>query len=158
MKAHHKRHRDDEIIDEITFKTIPRYKSSYLSGDEWRTSVVVELKRKGEVMFSRSYHSMDTASAHLPWLLKTWVEDLRGEDDKRWSDRVDKDKKTCSQPGCPNLSTVTLKLKNQFSREGYKESSSDHYCDVVRTFCASHSTRGDCGLEDADLNYEVVKI
>ena len=32
---------DDEGVDEITIKKVPRFKSSHMSGDEWRTSALV---------------------------------------------------------------------------------------------------------------------
>ena len=116
MQPHHKRHRDDDIIDEITMRVVPRYKTSGLSGDEWRVSTYVDLRRKGDVMFSRSYSDMETAAAHLPWVLKTWCEDAGQE----WTDRIEKDRSTCHQPGCAEPATVVFKLKKEYSREGFE--------------------------------------
>lgn len=156
-RPYYTRHKDDEIIDEITLKTVPRYKTSGLSGDEWRISAVVELKRKGEVMYSRAYTSMDVAVSHLPWLMKTWIGDLDIDGNRIWHAKIRKDEETCHQPSCAEPSTVIVKLKRQYSREGYWQDLSNHYCEVRRGFCDLHSTRGDGGLEDADRNYEVIK-
>jgi len=156
-RPYYTRHRDDEIIDEITFKVVPRYKTSGLSGDEWRVSTVVELKRKGEVMYSRPYHTVRDAAAHLPWLLRTWIEDLSVEDDKVWTERIKKDDNVCHQPGCGEPASIHYKLKKEFSRKGFEHDLTDHYCEVRRAFCERHKTRGDCGLEDADANYIEVK-
>lgn len=156
-RPHYDRHRDDEIIDEITFRVVPRYKESYLSGDEWRVSTVVELKRKGETLVTSTYNSMKDAAAHLPWLLRTWVETLDEEGSKRWSQRIKTDEGTCHQAGCSAPATVHYKLKKQYSREGYEKDLADYHCEVRRAFCDRHSRRGDCGLEDSDSNYERVQ-
>lgn len=150
--THYKRHHDDEIVDEIRITTIPRYKTSGLSGDEWRTSVRVELWRKKQVMVSKTYTSQRFAIAHLPWLLATWTE-TAGEE---WTQRIADDKKTCHQPGCSAPATVQYRLKSEFSREGFKDPLDDDTRDLRRAFCDAHKERGDCGLEDADRNYEVV--
>jgi hypothetical protein len=54
-KRRYKRHRDDEWFDEIRLETeagavlqiitVPRYKTSGLSGDEWRTSARIQIAR-----------------------------------------------------------------------------------------------------------------
>ena len=155
-RPYYTRHRDDEIIDEVSFRVVPRYKTSGLSGDEWRVSTVVDLKRKGEILYSRSYHSMSDAAAHLPWLLRTWIEILDKEGNDRWGERIRKDDRTCHQPGCPESSTITYRLKKEFSREGFEKDLTDNYCEIRRSFCEKHKVRGDCGLEDSDKNYEVV--
>jgi len=71
---------------------VPRDKTSDLSGDEWRISVHTKLFRKGNLIYERSYHDFDSASANLPWLLKTWHETNEAI-------RID-DNELCFQPGC----------------------------------------------------------
>ena len=39
-------HHDDEWYDEVRITTVPRYKTSSLSGDEWRTSARIQILRK----------------------------------------------------------------------------------------------------------------
>lgn len=151
-----KRHHDDEYVDGIRFEIVPRYKTSGLSGDEWRISIRVVLYRKGEVVRARFYGTMEYAAAHLPWLLKTWGEEM---DDAGWeadAKRQEQDKTTCHQPGCAEEATTTYSLKSEYERMGHETPVNPSH-PVHRAFCARHSVRGDCGLEDADRNYEVVE-
>lgn len=72
----YKLHPDDEWFDEIRFETgggpllrivtRPRYKTSELSGDEWRFSVAI-LVNRGEVweQFDRTFRSIETACQGL---------------------------------------------------------------------------------------------
>jgi len=64
---------------------------------------------------------------------------------------------SCDQEGCAEKATVTYRVMKEFSRDNPHEWNkylSDRI--VVRKFCARHSTRGDCGFDDADNNYEVI--
>lgn len=153
-RVHHKRHHDDEIIDEITFKVVPRYKTSGLSGNEWRLSTLVQLKWKGALLYERSYHRMEDAAAHLPWLLRTFSELSADELSPGGRALLRRRDGLCHQPGCSNTAISVYRLKKEFSREGYYERVPTG--DVLMAFCAVHARRGDCGLEDADRNYEVV--
>ncbi len=154
-RPHYERHRDDDIIDEVTFRVVPRYKTSGLSGDEWRVSTVVELKRKGTVIYTRGYHRMGDAAAHLPWLLRTWCE-MPDEEIPEWMKQIKRDESLCHQPGCAELGTVIYRIKQRVSREGWPEPADHVYGEQRRAFCDRHAQRGDCGLEDSDSNYEVV--
>lgn len=153
-RVHYKRHEDDEIIDAISFEIVPRYKTSHLSGDEWRISTVVKLKRKGTVMVERSYHTMRAAAAHLPWLFGTWIEELEKAGSDNWSRQIKSDQGLCHQPGCSEDAVSTHLLKREYSREGFSRETNG---DVRRAFCRAHLRRGDCELDDADSNYEVVE-
>lgn len=150
---HIERHRDDEIFDDVRIQVVPRYKTSGLSGDEWRVSAVVELKRKGTVIYSRGYHTVQDAASHLPWLLRTVLE-LGDKEIPEWIKQIKRDEALCCQPGCANAATTFLRLKKMFSREGYEHTPA--YGVPVRGFCEKHKQRGDCGLEDNDDNYEAV--
>lgn len=46
---------DDEFYDEIRITTVPRFKTSELSGDEWRVSTHVVVLRKGRVVAEKSW-------------------------------------------------------------------------------------------------------
>gem|GEM_PF-4475523 len=69
----------------------------------------------------------------------------------------------CDQEGCSNPPEIFYKLKNEgCSRCGNKKEAGFEKLDgtreiVIRKFCKVHSTRGDCGLEDADSNYEIIE-
>lgn len=143
-------HRDDEAYDEITIKTVPRWKTSGLSGDEWRVSACVEFKKKGEILWKSSFRSIETALSALPWFFLVAGEN--GETDQKAWDRA---RKKCAQPGCRNDPTITYRLKKRYSREGYCDENPSFIYTI--SFCDQHKRRGDCGLEDADSNYEVFK-
>lgn len=140
---------DDEFVDEINFSVVPRYKTSGLSGDEWRIHVKVELKRKGHLLYERVYHTFQDAVAHLPWLLRTFTEE--NDIDVNVADGQ------CMQPGCAEPATVLYRRKKEgCSRCGSLKDAAEGF-PQYRCFCNRHSRRGDCGLDDADDSYELVE-
>lgn len=52
---------DEQRFDEIHIVTVPRYKTG--AGCQWRISTKVQLKRKGQVLFEKSFGSMQQAVA-----------------------------------------------------------------------------------------------
>jgi hypothetical protein len=143
-----KAHADDEGIDKIVLEVLPRYKQSYLSGDEWRTSISVTFYRKGQVVSEDSASRMKYAVMMLGHMFISQPEKSKTA---LWG----LDEKMCHQYGCAEPAVVVLKIKEEYSAQGegpIPSSSSEKR----RAFCHKHSTRGDCGLEDADINYEVV--
>ena len=144
---------DAQAFDEVRISTVPRFKMSGLSGDEWRISALIQLYRKGKVVHEQVYRNVETAARFLDYVVAKAIDDGKayyaGEGN------------TCDQEGCFNDATVIYKLKKRFcsscgeSREaGYKliQESIE-----IRKFCAKHSKRGDCGLDDADRNYELLE-
>lgn len=134
---------DAQAFDEVRIITIPRYKQSGLSGDEWRISAEIRFYRKGIHIFSTHYRNIETACGFA------YGDYLKGIDDGKAY--FAGNGKTCDQEGCNNPATVRYRLRKFFSREGYE--SIPPY-NTYRYFCAEHKTRGDCGLEDSDVNYE----
>lgn len=155
------RHPDDEYVDEITIRTIPRWKTSGLSGDEWRVSAAVEFWRKGNLVWVAPFSDIETATKALPWFFRVFGEGPDGRQgtpqelmEPRTFYRVpdEIDLQLCFQPGCKARAAVEYTLKKQFSRrEGFEGKST---LTLFRRFCAKHAERGDCDLEDADRNYE----
>lgn len=147
----YERTRGDEFYDEVRITTVPRYKTSGLSGDEWRTSVHLEILRKGRLVHERDYNRLEWAATHLPWLLTTLAETV-GIDPRMTDD-------LCMQPGCDQpWTTVYRKLGDGCGNCGHvKAKDADDLFPHYRAFCARHARRGDCGLDDADRNYEVVE-
>jgi hypothetical protein len=139
---------DAQPFDEIRLKVVPRYKTSGLSGDEWRISVVMQLFRKGILKHEESIaHDMENAMAFL-----SWKATIAGENGAQF---FGGEENWCDQEGCAEQATVTYRMGSEFCRHGHETK-----CDgiVIRKFCERHKTRGDCGLEDADRNYEVAFV
>jgi hypothetical protein len=133
-----------QAFDEVRIKTVPRWKTSGLSGDEWRISARIEFLRNGIVVHDRVVGNIEYACYLVG------AEHITACDDGKGYFAGDGD--FCDQEGCGGKATVTYKLKKTFCREGH-EAPSDG---AIRKFCNEHKKRGDCGLEDADRNYEKI--
>ena len=144
-----RRLRDDEWFDEVRIGVVPRYKTSELSGNEWRISAVIQFLRKGIVMVEKRCSDMATAILWLPW---GWA--FAGEDPdidvrpERFPHGY------CSQPGCASQATNVYGVKTLYERSGEKSAHQSN--DYIRLFCDRHAGRGDADKEDCDLNYEVL--
>lgn len=176
---------------------IERYKTSGLSGDEWRFSAglylrgavrwdlishqtgslegecaslyaelfgdfcagkrpslyskkigAVTFQWKGHPIYSASYdvRAVDllVACGHVPWAL------LLAGDQGCDPEPL---KRLCCQPGCAEPLVSIYKIRKCYCQSGHP---SEPLGLDVRGFCAKHLRRGDCGLDDADANYEVV--
>lgn len=141
-----KRDRDWTPYDEITFVVVPRFKTSGLSGDEWRTSVQVTWKFKGVVTFQKSYSDMQTA--HLmytgDYLHAHWAVPLAVIEVEKWA---------CDEPGCSQKAAGRFQLKRETAPDGSWLDPKELYGMHFRQFCMTHVERGDCSREDADDNY-----
>lgn len=148
----HVDHPDDEKFDAIDIRIQPRWKESELSGDEWRFSYVAEFKRKGETVISFSAHTLDMLIAGLKWRGVIAGED-GGFDVEAWNRTKDK----CDQPGCKELATIFYKRIKRYTSAGEALETSSYYDgNEYRQFCERHKHRGDCGLDDADINYSMI--
>lgn len=138
---------DAQGFDEVRIVTVPRYKESELSGDEWRISALIQFWRKGKVVCEvGSCRDIEAAVTMLGG------EYLRSLDGYAYyaGDAVH-----CDQEGCANAAAVRYQLKANYCRSGHKTEPSRP---EFRHFCERHKTRGDCGLEDADANYIEVPL
>ena len=145
--------RNDDFIDEVSIKTIPRFKSSELSGDEWRTHAQVELRRKGHVIATTGVLNMECAAALLPWFLKTFGEDRNF--DKQVQEAMDRDWDLCQQPGCPESVDTMFKVLVEACHLGPHPVDPDR-TPMFRGFCKAHLNRGDQSFEDSNESYEEV--
>lgn len=149
-REYHRRLHNFEAYDEVRLKVVPRFKTSGLSGDEWRQSVRIELLFKGEVVGEKSYGSMEYAIAYLPSFM--------AEAGNPIAERiVELEKTRCDQPSCRNATISKYRLKRLTSAQGEYLDASEHHADYHRRFCVVHLRRGDCSREDSDDNYEVVE-
>jgi hypothetical protein len=136
-----------QAFDEVRIVTVPRWKESEMSGDEWRISAKVELLRNGLVVAQSMYRDVETACAMLPALHAEAIGDgmgcFAGEGD------------FCDQEGCAEIATVTFAKHANYCSAGHK--TEPHHL-TIRRFCERHKHRGDCGLDDADANYRRIEI
>ena len=156
-RVSYQRHHDDDYIDEIRIRIVPRYKTSGLSGDEWRIAARVELLRKGHVLLTRSYRDPKTAADALPWLMQTASEE---EDFQRLDPKIDE--ALCFQPGCAEPAVAEYELKKEYCRYcASPQADGGHgrpavFAHTRVKFCQRHLRRGDCGFQDSDINYIVI--
>lgn len=134
---------DAQAFDEIRTKTLPRFKESELSGSEWRISAHTQFLRKGKVVYEFTTSNIEYATR----LMDSKAIDCSEGNGSYYAGEGE----LCDQEGCADRAAVVLRLKKRYSREGM---SKDPYGTEVRYFCERHRHRGDCGLEDADENYE----
>ena len=136
---------DAQAFDRVEIDTVPRYKTSGLSGDEWRISGRIRLYRKGALIHEAFYRNVETACRFVD------IEQAKAHDDGKAffaGEGV-----LCDQEGCAAPATWRHTLKKRFCREQghpFEPMNGEH-----RLFCDEHKTRGDCGFEDADSNYIV---
>lgn len=150
-----KRHEDDDWIDEVRITTVPRYKTSGLSGDEWRFSALVQLFRKGHVLYERSFSKLHYAIDFLSAIQHEYSDNGRGSENVD-GENVDFDR-YCFNPGCKEDGVVEYELIDEYiPRYGIKEEKRSWRGSVRRRFCEAHAQRGDCGLEDSDINYTLI--
>lgn len=150
--THNRRHEDDEYIDDVRIDLVPRFKTSGLSGDEWRISARIRFFRKGHVVWQRQFTSMQTAVSALPWF---WIAASEGADWEHLS--REQERQVCQQPGCsePAVKWYRFKKIRDCRQSGHMKDPGPSF-EYVTGFCARHAHRGDCGLEDCDSNYEVI--
>lgn len=154
----HAFHNDDEQIDEIRIITVPRYKTSELSGDEWRVSAAMQLCYKGKVLATKSVGNINSAVMMLGHFLI---------DEKETSTHVslmvtELHDLTCDQSGCYREPISQYMMKASYDRLAHKDELAQtidehpfkmpHY----RQFCQRHLKRGNCAFDDADSNYTVI--
>lgn len=148
MKLGDKEHRalkpDAQAFDEIRIVTIPRFKESGLSGDEWRISAAVQFYRKGQLVHeSGTYRDVHTACGYL------YSEHGNATDNGKGYFAGEGD--ICDQEGCCEKATVKLYKKFEYCREGHK---SDPLWPTYRMFCDRHKDRGDQSFDDSNSNYK----
>lgn len=144
----HKLHPDDEWFDEVKVMTVPRYKTSDLSGDEWRIGIHVQFFKKGVLVAEMSKTNMMAALLQSVMYLRECAE---------FREHVPEEDVYCDQPGCKEKAVSTYMLKEEFSRYGEGPLPPNSTYIWYRRFCTKHLERGDCGREDADRNYVVKK-
>ena len=145
---------DSQFVDEIRIVTVPRFKESEMSGSEWRISARIDFYRKGVVVGSKGARDVAMAARLVDYYLLTGREN--GE-----IDTPNTLGESCDQEGCCEPWTTLLRLKNRYDQQSGRVIEPTKWMqDVVeyRAFCDRHKVRGDCGLDDADANYEPMEV
>lgn len=139
---------DAQAFDEVRIVTVPRYKTSGLSGDEWRISASMQFFRKGKMVHEKSVRDVKVACAMVAAEYYHAIDDGKGfyagEESK------------CDQEGCSEEATVTYMVKEEFAKEDPHQWHRPPIFKTYRRFCAKHSRRGDYGFDDSDANYKLI--
>lgn len=133
---------DAQAFDEIRITTVPRFKESELSGDEWRISALVQFFRKGELKDEKTYVDTKTAAIFLG------VDYINSEHAYYGAQGP-----TCDQEGCAEEATVKLEIVEsgcEFCGQGKELYGMRQY----RQFCERHKNRGDSSLDDSSQCYK----
>src|SRR6266481_8559610 len=85
-------------FDEVRIFTVPRYKQSGLSGDEWRISDSIELWRKGKLIHERGVRNVEIGFAFASAVLYEAQDDGKAH--------FGGDGIHCDQEGCADAATV----------------------------------------------------
>lgn len=139
---------DAQAFDEIRIFTVPRYKESELSGNEWRIHAEVQFYRKGRLVHTEGCLNVEIACGMLYYWHAKAIDDGKAY--------FAGDGVTCDQEGCSNTATRRFELLASYCREGHKGKPSD--VSKYRHFCEKHKERGDCAFEDSDDNYTEIRL
>jgi hypothetical protein len=140
---------DGQRYDRIDIYTVPRWKESELSGDEYRISANADLYYKGHLRKRMSFSDVDGAKRYLDGAEVYWRES--GEDFEYVDDTY-----LCDQESCAEIADVKYERIKGYTSQGEPEELYDF--NRFRVFCSKHKTRGDCALDDADHNYKSVEF
>jgi hypothetical protein len=136
-------------FDAITIRTVPRFKTSSLSGNEWRISARIDFEKKGRTIYSCSAGTVEGAVTNLG-------EILRSNELFEACSKADV-AASCDQEGCNEPWTRTYTLKKSYCATC--ATPSDHMSydtrPLVAHFCDRHSDRGDASYEDCNSNYDM---
>jgi len=141
---------DAPFVDEVKIETVPRYKTSDLSGDEWRYLYRVTLWRKGILVEQRECSTMECAAAAVPSMVINPDFFTR----IKFTDEHPELRLLCDNLGCKNKAEATYRLKTHRCDKCGERGPEDFQQTVA--FCNVHRQRGNCGILDADSNYTLV--
>jgi len=138
---------DGQRYDRVDIYTVPRWKESELSGDEYRVNAAADLYYKGNKLKTMTFMDVETAIRYLDGALVYWRES--GEDYPNIDSSY-----LCDQESCATIADVKYKRLSGYTDRGDPETLYDW--NLYRVFCDRHKRRGDCALDDSDQNYELV--
>lgn len=140
---------DAQGFDEVRVITVPRYKTSGLSGDEWRISARIQFWRKGQIAHEIGWgRNVETALQGIGY---HWL--VAHDDGKAL---FCGERNICDQEGCCAPATVAYRKLADYDQSGNRSDLGDRV--KFRLFCDEHKERGDCGLDDAAANYVAMEM
>lgn len=145
-----------DLADEIRIVTIPRFKTSGLSGDEWRTNKQFQYLYKGKVVHTETAPS--DMSCAIGFLYKNFI--LAAEEGKLDDIHYNSFFQTkCQQHGCSEDATAFFTINEMKNPDGtpYPDLLIKDKPKYFRGFCNNHLHRGNSDLLDNDSNYTIIK-
>lgn len=139
---------DAQAFDKVVIETVPRWKDSEMSGSEWRISASIKFYRKGELVHETGCSNIEYACYLVG------AKHIEACDNAKGYFAGERD--ICDQEGCAEKATVTYLKKFNYCKNGHK--TENEFSKSYRRFCERHKGRGDCGLDDADSNYELIEV
>ena len=160
---------DDEWVDRVEIKVYPRFKTSELSGNQWRQTVGVSAFRKGVLIGFMGRSSFDEATREIATFVKgcygstfcafPGVHGMSRDDPSLVASKEagrNRMRKLCMHIGCDkpavNLHRVT---QDGCTRCGHARELSRNE-PYTRRFCAEHNNRGTQGLSDSNRSLELI--
>lgn len=141
---------DAQAFDEIRIVTVPRFKESEMSGNEWRISASIQFYRKGKLIVESGCSDIE----HAAYLVGARYMEAVDHGNGYFAGEGD----ICDQEGCSNKATVALRLKKDYSRDNPQTWNKEYDEVVYRCFCDKHKHRGDQSFDDSDANYEKMEF
>jgi hypothetical protein len=148
-----------QAYDEVRIETLPRFKSSALSGSEWRIAARTRLLYKGTVEYETYHANVDEAARELVvTLCNAAVARMNVRAPQLHAATDSARDPYCDQEGCAERATTAFRVLSSRctacgSNAGALHATGPYGC---RYFCARHSTRGEGYLDDTAANYELV--
>lgn len=136
-----------------------RYKQSFASGDEWRTTETLSTRCFG---IDDEFTEWKDHEYHYPLFkaLGTEFGENGGTHEETWLGVGN----LCDQQGCMKRASVTYRMKKATRKrdgvwcgETYDPYAGEDKRPLVRRFCGDHSRRGDCAIDDCDENYVLLE-
>jgi hypothetical protein len=161
---------DDEWVDNVQIKIYPRFKTSDLSGSQWRYIVGVHAFRKGVLIGFQSHSSFSDATESIAAFVKSCYgstfcafPDVHGMSRRDPSMVADRDagkkriQKLCMHLGCDQPATNLHRMVTDGCRNcGSTKEVSRHFHPYLRRFCDAHNNRGCQGLSDCNSGLELI--
>ena len=112
------------------------------------------VRRKSVVLMKQSFATLGDAVMGMGWHIVVANE---GSNEVSWHHLTDEEEREhCQQVGCSEPPKNFYHLKRLQLDGRVMVEPENHFTGQYTWFCPRHTTRGDCGMEDADANLVLV--